>query len=90
MGFSVQKRKIRKKAVEAEEGTLDIAALEAEAAAADGAQDRGSRADKATKDAKLAKEREADLLERKNRCLSVVLRLLMMMSAKLPGISFVS
>ena len=63
----MQKRKIRKKAVESEEGTLDIAALEAEAAAAGEAQDRGSRADKASRDAKAAEERAAKLQERRDR-----------------------
>lgn len=63
----MQKRKIRKKAAEPEEGTLDIAALEAEAAAEGAGKDRGSRADRASKDAKLAGEREAKLQERKTR-----------------------
>lgn len=62
-----QKRKIRKKAAEPDEGALDLAALEAEAAAADGSKDRGSRADKLSKDAKQAQAREKDLQERKER-----------------------
>ena len=63
----LQKRKIRKKAAEPVEETLDIAALEAEAAAAEGGNDRGSRADKQSRDAKKAEAREAQLQERKDR-----------------------
>lgn len=65
--LGLQKRKIRKKAVEADEGTLDIAALEAEAAAAGESNDRGSRADKQTRDAKNAEALQAKLQERKER-----------------------
>lgn len=68
----VQKRKIRKKGAEVEEGGLDIAALEAEAEAADAGKDRGSRADKKSRDAKMAEAHEAKLQEKKDRSLALI------------------
>ena len=52
---------------EVEEGGLDIAALEAEAAAEGGHQDRGSRATRVAKDEREAAEREAKEADRQAR-----------------------
>lgn len=63
----MQKRKIRKKEADEDEGGLDLAALEAEAAAAGPGKDRGSRSDKAGRDAAKAALQAAELVERRNR-----------------------
>lgn len=62
----LQKRKLRKKA--ADEGGLDVAALEAEAAANDRGADRGSRAQKAARDAERSEAEAAELRKRRERC----------------------
>lgn len=60
------RKKVRAKQGD-DEGKLDIAALEAEAAASAGASDRGSRKTGAAKQAKALADRAADEAQRQSR-----------------------
>ena len=60
------RKKVRSKQVD-DEGKLDLAALEAEAAANAGSSDRGSRKTGAAKQAKALAERAADDAQRQSR-----------------------
>ena len=66
----LQKRKLRKK--ESNEAGLDIAALEAEAAAHDSAKDRGSRNQRIARDAEQAAATVAEETRRKERYVFLV------------------
>lgn len=63
-----QKRKIRKKDTDEEEVGLNLAALEAEAAKTDAGKDRGSRTQRASREAEQVAARETELKQRQERC----------------------